>query len=392
MNSSPATVREVNVVELNPYAPRPFAFTEAALCLRDSIEAAGYESNLYINRTDSSAISVILGAVPPRLGPLDQLDPRRTIIFNFEQLGSDHSVASVEYLSWLRNWMVADYHSANVEYLKRLNGNAQQIFELPVVPGPSIAFRPDLDSGKSVDVLFFGSPNERRAEILRRLQAAGMSVESVAGAYAGELAPAIRRARVVLHAHFHDTALFPTARILQPVMDGVPIVCEASAFSALSDWSRSGIVFAEYDGLVAACRSLLNSREEQLTRAQRSRDFARQLEFAAPLRLMLEALAQMPVRAAQPEPRLQPPRPPELLRPPVASAPPPQEAGDEPPLSTAEIEAILEREMHELPPESDAHATPVKFVTRELGQGRFGRWAAWLLVAFSLLTIWQGMR
>ena len=39
----------IDVVELNPYAPRPFAFTEVALCLRDSLRLAGLQSDHRVN-------------------------------------------------------------------------------------------------------------------------------------------------------------------------------------------------------------------------------------------------------------------------------------------------------------------------------------------------------
>ena len=37
-------------------------------------------------------------------------------------------------------------------------------------------------------------------------------------------------------------------------------------------------------------------------------------------------------------------------------------------------------------------SAPVRIVERQFGQGRFGVWAVWLLVLFSLFTIWQSMR
>jgi hypothetical protein len=369
----------INVVELNPHAPRPFAFTEAALCLRDSIQAAGFESNLYVNKTDPSGISMVLGAVPPLLGPLAQLDPRKTIIVNFEQLASTSALVGAHYREWLRDWLVVDYHSRNVEYLKRENGPAQQALELPIVPGPSLLFRPELAARKEVDVLFYGTLSERREEALRRLRDAGMTVETVAGAYGDELTPAMRRARIVLHVHFYDTGLFPVARVLQPIANAVPIVCETSELSQRSDWSRSGIRFAGYDDLVDACRSLLRSEDEQRDRAEQTQRFAAQLDFATPLALVLEALAA----------RLALPRPQPLQAAPVPQAP---EGGDMP-LSTEAIEAILEHEAQGLPPESHLPVPPVALVERQFGQGGgFGRWAWLLLVVFSLFGLWQTLR
>lgn len=370
----------VNVVEINPHAPRPFAFTETALCLRDSIERAGFRSNLYVNKADPDSLSVILGAVPPLLGPLEQLDPRKTIVFNLEQLASASSLAGASYREWLRKWLVVDYHSANVEHLRRSNGPQQDALELPLVPGRSVLFRPELPMQQSVDVLFFGTLSERRAAVLRELERAGLTVEVVSGAYADELTPAIRRARMVLHVHFYETGLFPVTRILQPVVNAVPIVCETSAIASRSDWTRSGIVFAPYGQLVAACAALLRSQPERQQRAQRSLAFASELDFATPFGLLLEAVAK----------RLEPVTP--VAQASTAPDPPAPSADDEEPLSDAQIEALLAAEPGVLPPESHLPPTPLKLVERQLGQGRYGLWAVWLLLLFSLYTIWQAMR
>lgn len=279
----------MDVVELNPHAPRPFVFTDLAVSLRDSIQEAGWQSTHRRNEVDPGAISLVLGCLPPFSPIVRQLEPHRTLIANFEQLGSSSVVANAQYQRWLADWVVVDYHSRNVAYLKRESWGAQRVFEVPIVPGASLALAaPTAD--RPVDVLFYGTPTDRRTAVIARLRQAGMVVETVAGAYGTELAPAVHRARVVLHVHFYDEGLFPVARVLQPVANGVPVVCEASVFSDLSDWSRSGILFAPYDEVVDACRALLDSPAEQAERAASAQAFVRGLRFAPALRRALQAL------------------------------------------------------------------------------------------------------
>lgn len=361
--------RTINVVELNRYAPRPFVFTEVATCLCEAIRAAGHESNHLSNVVDPSACSIILGALPPEL---KDVDPGRVAIFNLEQLGSSSPLAGPAYRQWLRDWIVADYHSRNVALLRAENGPQQQVVELPIVPSPGLAVEAGEPVEKSVDVLFFGTPNARRDAVLEQLKAAGLTVETVAGAYAHELAPAVRRARVVLHVHFYESAYFPIARMLQPVACGVPVVCEDSVFSEQNDWSCSGMLFAPYGELVAACVRLLSSPQEQRERAQAAQHFARGIDFAGPLQRLLDAFD---ARAA------------------ATAAPAPPLADEDPdrPLSDEEIEAILAREASELP-EAGIPVPEVPVVKREPGQGRYGRWVAWALIVFSLFTIVQSMR
>jgi hypothetical protein len=403
----------VNVVELNPYAPRPFVFTEAALCLRDSIRAAGFGSEHHVNQGNPDALSLVLGAVPPHLALLDQLDPRKTAIVNLEQLGSGSGLITPAYLQWLRNWLVVDYHSENVAWLKRASGPAQQVLQLPLVPGVSLV-HPAPDMGvKSVDVLFFGSPSPRREQVIQRLRDAGVTVETVAGAYAHELAPALRRARLVLNVHFYETGLFPVTRVLQPVANGIPVVCETSAFSAGDDWSASGILFADYEDIVDACTRLLGSERELRERAELARRFAAQIDFATPFRALVKAMAlrmvQVPAARQQIAPNpvrpARPPQPASLLPPLPVSPPVPMSqpvaaredvaalagAPAESPADTAEIEAILAREATRLPLEAHLQPPPIKLAEREPGKGRYGVWIVALLLIFSLYTIWQSM-
>jgi hypothetical protein len=359
----------VDVVEVNPHAPRPFVFTELAASLQDSLCLAGAQAGLRFNDVDPAALSVVLVPTPGWEALLPRLDPRRSVLFNFEQLGSGSPFAAQGYVERLRPWVVADYNAANVDFLRQANGAGQRVFEVPVVPGPSLVYRPELAAEKSVDVLFFGTLSARRSLIIDRLRAAGMVVETVSGAYAWELTPAILRARLVLHVHYYDTRLFPVARMLQPVVNGVPVVCETSVCSPAGDWTHSGLVFAEHEDLVDACIALLHSPQRQLDSVQRSLRFVRQIDFAGPFQALLDALADC-----------------------TRSPPVPCAAARQPAAVDAEIDAVLQREATELPPESHLPAPPIALAARQPGQGRFGRLGVLVLLVFVLLSMWQAWR
>ncbi len=290
-----ATARtHIDVVELNPHWPRPFVFTELALCLRDMLREAGFDAEHVVNEVDPSGLAIVFVPTDGWREAVAQLDPARTVLFNMEQLGSDSPWAGQGYVPALAGWTVADYSSVNAQQLRAANGPAQRVHEIPIVPCSSVIFAPAGQSesalAPSVDVLFFGTPNPRRERIFADLRAAGLSVEVVSGAYGWELAPALQRARVVLHVHFYETRLFPVARMLQPVASAVPVLCETSLCPTLSDWSNSGIVFADYDELVPACIDLLAQPARQLDSVRRSLRHARRIDTATPLRSLIDAL------------------------------------------------------------------------------------------------------
>ena len=282
-----ALPERINVVEINAYAPRPFVFSELALCLRDALRRAGVASEHLINRSEPGVPSIVFVPTDGWEAFVAQLDPSDTVLFNMEQLGSDAPWTRDGYAESLKRWTVADYNASNVAWLRRLNGEAQRVQEIPIVPGPSVAFAAPPSADAPADVLFFGTMNPRREQVVAQLREAGLTVEALAGSFGWELTPAILRARLVLHVHFYETRLFPVARILQPVAQGVPIVCESSVCSPLADWSAgSGIVFADTDRLVDTCRELLADPQRQLLSVQRSLRFAQQMDITAPLRAL----------------------------------------------------------------------------------------------------------
>jgi len=280
----------IGVVELNPHWPRPYVFSEIALCLRDQLLAAGYEAEHLVNEVDPDGLSIVFVPTDDWRSAVHHLDPARTVLFNMEQLGSDSPWSSAGYAQALAGWTVADYNTANVEWLRRANGPAQRVHEVPIVPGASVVFAQEPDPPAMVDVLFFGTPNLRRELVFEQLRAAGLGVEVVSGAYGWELTPALQRARLVLHVHYYETRLFPIARMLQPVASAVPIVCETSVCPALNDWTDSGIVFADYERLAAACIELLAQPARQLDAVRRNLRHARRIDTTTPLRALLSGL------------------------------------------------------------------------------------------------------
>jgi hypothetical protein len=287
----------IDVLELNPYAPRPFVFTEICLCLRDSLRRAGVDSQHLHNHVSGDPLRWTLVPVP--LAGWQQvvagLDPARTLLFNLEQLGSDAPGADHAYVRALAGWAVADYNSHNLDWLRQANGCGQVAFELPLVPSPALAFAAcEPVAPPSVDVLFYGSLNPRRDQALSALREAGLVVEVVQGAYAWELAPALRRAKLVLHVHFYETRRFPVARMLQPLAAGVPVVCEESVMTDGVPWCNSGIVFSAREHLPAACLALRDDPARRLAQAQAGLRFAASVDFAAALGAGVRATGRQP--------------------------------------------------------------------------------------------------
>jgi len=256
---------DVYVVELNKFHPRPFVFSEAADCLTSSLRELGL-SVTHVYEGGQPGLMLVLGLFQT---PADiaLFPPDRTILFNFEILNSQSVVVTHSYRELLNRYRVIDYSDQNL-VRRPISAPASAVW--PVVP-PPISATPRLDD-RLTDVLFFGSSNTRRSEMLDRLGQRGIRVERVSGAYGIELRPALTRARLVLNLHYYEDAVFPPLRVVGPYALGLPIVMEASHFSVGCDWTHSGIRLAHYDELLAACeRELEASTHSPSVYEQRTR-------------------------------------------------------------------------------------------------------------------------
>ena len=281
-----------NLIELNPYAPRPFVFSEVALCLRDAISKAGYKCQYCVNSSGPYEWSIVLGA-KEESAIFQSLNQERVILFNFEQLQSNSVLVTRNYLDFLLRYPVLDYHSKNIEFLSQGAPalEAGKHFELPIVPSTSLLFSEESKPEKYVDILFFGSSNDRRKKIIQELKDRGLRVECVAGAYAQELTPAIKRAKVILHIHFYETALIAPLRFLQPLACQIPILSEQSVATSATDWKQSGIQFVAYEDLVDRSIAFLNDPIGQHQSIELNNEFINKLNFSHSFHEALKAMA-----------------------------------------------------------------------------------------------------
>ena len=82
---------------------------------------------------------------------------------------------------------------------------------------------------QDIDVLFYGSLNERRTAILIALKNAGLKVHTVFGVYGKQRDEVIARCKVVLNIHFYETRVFEFVRIAYLLANSKAGVSECSS-------------------------------------------------------------------------------------------------------------------------------------------------------------------
>ncbi len=203
-------------------------FLDQARFFRHQFRRLGAQVSLGKNRLRHDALNFVFGA---HAGFETGLTERfRCVFVNLEQLGEGGSRVSQAYLQLLAASMVVDYDAANVAaYRKDADvaivsfGHAPYLSREPVMP---IEERP-------VDLLFFGSMNERRMAMLQQIEAGGCRVAVLPyGIFGPERDVEIRRAKAVFNCHFYESARFEQARVFQCLSLGTPVISERSARAA----------------------------------------------------------------------------------------------------------------------------------------------------------------
>ena len=196
---------------------------DPARYFRWQFERMGARVTISKNRLVHDAVNFVFGAP---LGFDRDLCRRHTCVFvNLEQLGDGGAALDPAYLALLRRAAVVDYHADNVPHY------AADPADVPIVSmgyAPYLARQEALAlSDRPIDLLFFGSVNDRRSELIRRIEATGRQVSIPSGpVYGPERDALIADARAVLNCHFYDTARFEQVRAFQALSLGTPVVSE----------------------------------------------------------------------------------------------------------------------------------------------------------------------
>lgn len=198
-------------------------FLDQARYYRYQLRRLGASVSLAKNRLRHDAVNLIFGA---HLGFDAALRSRYACVFvNLEQLGEGGARVDPSYLALLRQSAVVDYDADNLAAYAAVPA---EVPLLPLLHAPYLA-NPDAPplEERPIDLLFFGSVNERRRTLLARIEAQGVVVSQFDGPLYGPDRDAfICQAKAVYNAHFYATSRFEQARVSHCLSLGTPVVAE----------------------------------------------------------------------------------------------------------------------------------------------------------------------
>ena len=247
--------------------------TELAECVYFGLRRLGVPV-FYRDPPDRPARQIVFGAHLLDEEGIIRL-PATAILYNSEQVYPDSPWLRGAYLGGLRNREVWDYSAQNVARLQELGARSARHVPLGYVPELArIA-----PASEDIDVLFYGSVNPRRKKILDELQARGLKVVALFGAYGEERDRAISRAKLVLCLHFYEAKVFEIVRVAYLLSNEKAVVAEWDEEGTEHPDLREALCAVPYAGLVAACEALIRDPARRQALGKRARQiFSRRRE------------------------------------------------------------------------------------------------------------------
>jgi hypothetical protein len=141
---------------------------------------------------------------------------------------------------------------------------------------------------EDIDVLFYGSMNERLQGVLDALRRRGVRPEVVFGVYGSAPDRLIARAKVVLNLHYHEGKVFEVVRVSHLLANERFVVCERGCEPAEKEEFTPGVAFADYGDLVQSCVDYLARPEERRRVARAGFELMTRRDLRAYLRGLLD--------------------------------------------------------------------------------------------------------
>ena len=234
-------------------------FDDVAVALSAAFAELGGSAPVVASRDACAGrTAIVLGAHLLASSDAEGLDAR-AIVFNLEQVDDQSLWNDARYRALLKTHPVLDFSAKNTRALAAAG--------IPHVRHLAIRGMPigRLRSGAcDIDVLFYGSINARRANILDSLRAEGLVVETLFGVYGKERDQTIARAKVVVNIHYYAAAVFEQVRVSHLLACGACVVSEGEPDDPDVADLTDALVLCPYDEIVQTCIALVadpNARE-----------------------------------------------------------------------------------------------------------------------------------
>jgi hypothetical protein len=191
---------------------------------------------------------------------------RDAILYNLEQVYVGSNWFNADLLDIFRSHVVWDYSQKNAAALDALGIHVAHVLPIGYVKELT---RIQFAAERDIDVLFFGSINSRRSEIIDKIRTAGLRVTAAFGVYGKERDALIGRAKLLLNVHFYDAKVLEMVRISYLLANRCAVLSEHSSDPTEDETLAEGVAFADYEHIVQRACELMDAPDERERLARR---------------------------------------------------------------------------------------------------------------------------
>ncbi len=269
------------IVSLPGY-PHSRAFEEMAYCLSCAFRRLGYPVSVVRKAEDIEGSPIVLGCnLLPYLA--DVRIPKNAILYNLEQVERSSPWMNDHYLELLKGYEVWDYSERNMDELRNLGVRNIKLCRIGYVPELT-RIEP---TEETTDVLFYGSLNPRRRDILAQVEHGGLEVTQLRDMYGEERDRHIGKAKIILNLHFYESRVFEIVRVSYLLANKRFVISEPGTDRTLEEPFMGGLVFARREELPAVCAEY--AKADELRREIAEKGY-RQIQKLDQVRFLRDAL------------------------------------------------------------------------------------------------------
>ena len=249
------------IIKPNNYI-HSLAYLEIAELLHYSVLELNKNSKISYNFIDINpkVKNIIFGAHLLNDDMINSI-PSNTIIFNTEQIESINEIWKRRILLLASKGIVFwDYSNHNLDLLHTKLNVKGRLFEIGF---QSNLQRIKINDNKEVDVLFYGSLNNRREKIINNLLKKNVKVKCLFGVYGKDRDDWIGKSKIVLNLHYYESKIFEIVRIFYLLTNAIPIVSEVDENTKLNNNYLKGIKGSNYEYVEKNILSLLENEKER---------------------------------------------------------------------------------------------------------------------------------
>lgn len=259
------------------------AFAEVAETIHLSLLSAGFDS-LLVNDFVEGRTHIVLGANLVSRFSLS-IKPG-SILYNLEQVDVSSDWLNSVYLDLLSKHRVWDYSENNARKLSALGVDVEGVLPIGYVPELT-RITHWKEEQKDIDVLFIGSLNQRRRDLLDELISSGLNVEELFGIYGAERDAYIARTKVMLNIHYYESKVLERVRLSYLAANRCAILSEHSANPQDDQDCGNAIRFSGMKNLADMAHELVKSVQSRKVLGDLAFEWIKQIRLDGHLRSLL---------------------------------------------------------------------------------------------------------